>query len=282
MKWQEVVITPEMAQEILDKSKEVETRLNLTPNRRYEPKRAADYAKQMKAGDFQNNNGEDIHIAKSGRLLNGQHRLSAIIIAGIPMKYGIKSDIDDSVSIYDRGRSRSASDILTMKGLPKEIVGNAYIGVVRLHYSYMHNDTYVSDSEIERFIKNHEDTFWQLHKLVKGRNSTYKGIRVNIQHTVILVGIMYALEAGVEYETIDAFCEVLHTGIPQNLNQKAALVLRNDIMSDDFKTAGGNSRKGKVPMIEKAIYDFASGYQRKVSYRNVTERIYSNLFKEDK
>ena len=280
MKWKEVLMTPEEAQAILDKSKRVEEKLGLPPNRRFEPKRANNYAKQISLGDWQYN-GEDIHIAKSGRLLNGQHRLAAIVISGKATKIGIKYDVDDSVSIYDRGRTRSTSDTLTMEGLPKEVTGQLYVGIVRLHNSYTKTDTYISDAEIERFILCHEDTFKQIHKLIKGKNSTAGGTRVNLKNTIILTGIMYAIEAGVSYEELDLFCEVLYTGIPKSLNQNAALVLRNDILSDAFKSAGGNSRKYKVAMVEKAIYDFVNGYPRKVSYKNTTERIYSNLFKED-
>lgn len=280
MRWEEVLMTPEKAKAILDNSKRVEEKLGLPPNRRYEPKRASNYAKQIALGDWQYN-GEDIHIAKSGRLLNGQHRLMAIIMSGKSVKIGIKSDVEDSVSIYDRGRTRSTSDTLTMEGLPKEITGNLYCGIVRLHRSYMSTDTYISDAEIERFILKHEDTFKQIHKLLKGKNSTAGGTRVNLKNTIILTGIMYAIEAGVDYEELNSFCEVLYTGIPKTLNQNAALVLRNDILSDAFKTAGGNSRKYKVAMVEKAIYDFVNSYPRKISYRNTTERIYSNLFKEE-
>lgn len=281
MKWEWVLITPEMAKSILEKSKKVEEELGFPPNRRYEVKRATEYAKQIMRGDFQNENGEDIQISKAGRVLNGQHRLGAIIITGKPMEYGIKSDIDDSMTIYDRGRNRSTSDTLTMTGLPKEIVSKTFVSIVRLHYHYIHGNMYVSDFEVERFIKKHEETFTQIHRLLSGRTSTRKGTRVNLKNTIILIGIMYALEAGVNFDVIDSFCEVLYTGIPKSLNQQAALVLRNDILSGAFKSTGGCGRKEKIPMVEKAIYDFVSGYQRKVTYKNTTERIYSNLFKEE-
>lgn len=280
MKWEWVLITPEMAQSILENSKKVEEQLGLPPNRRYEPKRAENYAKQMAKGDFQNRNGEDIQISKSGRLLNGQHRLQAIIMTGKAMEYGIKSEIDDTMTIYDRGRARSVSDTLIMKGLPKEIAGNTYVGMVKLHYCYMHSATHVSDSDIERFIIKHEDTLRQVHKLLSGRTSTRKKTRVSLKNASILLGIMYALEAGVDYDMMDTFCEVLYTGLPKSLNQQAALILRNDILSDSLKSAGGQSRKNRLPMVEKAIYDFVSGYQRKVTYKNTTERIYSNMFEE--
>lgn len=280
MKYKEIIITPKYAKAMLDKHEEVLQNSTLPPNRRYEPKRAQFYASQMKNGDWQNN-GEDMHIAKSGRILNGQHRLHAIIMSGVSLKMGIKYDIDDSVFIYDRGRMRSSSDTLTMKGIDKEITGNFYVSIVRLHYYYQKGLMYVSDADIERFICKHDKTFKEIRSLMIGKNSTNKGTRINMKNAVILTAVMYALEAGIDFETINSFCEVLYTGIPQNLDQNAALVLRNDIMGGALKSAGGIKRSDHIPAVEKAIYDFVNHYQRKVSYKNCHERIYSKVFKED-
>lgn len=55
----------------------------------------------------------------TGRLIDGQHRLHAIIEAGVPIQISVTRGCSaSSFSILDRGSSRSASDIL---GWPKKV-----------------------------------------------------------------------------------------------------------------------------------------------------------------
>lgn len=270
MRYEEVLITPDMAREFLK---------NNDTNRRYEPKRARQYAQDMLAGKWELN-GEDIEISVSGVLKNGQHRLNAIIIANIPVLMGIKYDVPDNITIYDRGRLRSSQDILLMKGMDKSLAKSTYVGIVRFHYAYVLNLMYATDSEIEQFLEKHKESFYMLSRLIKGRATNSNGTRVNCKIVPLLASIFYAYESGVPEETLDTFLRVLHTGIPDSLDQSAALVLRNGIQSLKEKY-GWEGRKKLACMCEKAIYDFAHHYQRINSYANESKQIYSNLFKED-
>lgn len=61
--------------------------------------------------------GDSIKIAKSGRILDGQHRLSAIIECGIPQEMLVIDGLDEDVfSVLDTGKNRSAADVLSIKG----------------------------------------------------------------------------------------------------------------------------------------------------------------------
>jgi hypothetical protein len=62
---------------------------------------------------------QGIAFDTTGRLIDGQHRLHAIILAGVPIQISVTRGCSaSSFSILDRGSSRSASDIL---GWPKRI-----------------------------------------------------------------------------------------------------------------------------------------------------------------
>lgn len=67
-------VTPEMAQEWLGSN---------TNNRNLRTRRVAQYAMDMKEGDW-HFNGDPIRFATDGTLLDGQHRLHAIIESGLP------------------------------------------------------------------------------------------------------------------------------------------------------------------------------------------------------
>lgn len=272
MEYKEILVTPSMARSLLEKN---------NTNRRFEPKRATSYAKAMKDGEWELN-GEDIAISQSGYLKNGQHRLNAVIIANIPVKMGFKFNVPDDVAIYDRGRTRSTSDIFTMKGMDPDVSSAIIISMIRLHYTYSKSLVIVQDYEIENFIKRHEDSLRAISRLYKNKQSSKRGTRISCKNSAILLGVFYALEAGVPEHTLDDFLRIVYTGIPDSTKQSAAIVLRNDIIAGLFKMPGGQCKKLAVPMVEKAINDFVNNYQRKKSYKGTTERIYFNLFKEEK
>ena len=106
-------ITPQLAIEYLKKN---------TNNYRGKINRGlvARYAEDMKAGKWELN-GEAICFGKDGMLKNGQHRLAAIALAGIPVLMSVVRGVDDSVQIYDVGSNRTvnqiacASDVLVSK-----------------------------------------------------------------------------------------------------------------------------------------------------------------------
>jgi len=102
-----VKITPEVAANYL--------KFN-TKNRKDKAKHINFLANQMISGDFLEN-GESIVFDFNGALLDGQHRLKAIIKSGlsynIPIVRGAKPL---SLATYDTGKNRSASDILDLNG----------------------------------------------------------------------------------------------------------------------------------------------------------------------
>ncbi|AEK10040.1 hypothetical protein FDH96_gp127 [Mycobacterium phage Rey] len=86
-------------------------------NRPLNTKHVQMLASAIQSGRFQFN-GDTIRISKDGTLLDGQHRLNAIIEsdATVPMLvvFGLDEDV---VSTIDQGRPRSVVDILRMRGV---------------------------------------------------------------------------------------------------------------------------------------------------------------------
>lgn len=62
-------------------------------------------------------NGDSIRITKLGNLIDGQHRLSAIVHCGIPQKVMVVAGLDDDAFLtIDCGRTRGANDSLSIEG----------------------------------------------------------------------------------------------------------------------------------------------------------------------
>lgn len=76
------------------------------------------YANLMERGDWKLN-GEALCFTEGGALVNGQHRLLAIIKSGktIPMLV-VRGCEDGSFLTYDQGRSRTAADIFALSDIP--------------------------------------------------------------------------------------------------------------------------------------------------------------------
>ena len=102
------LITPVIARKMLDEN---------TDNRKLRKTRVSQYADAMRRGlwDIQN---DAITISKSGKLLNGQHRLSAIVEAGVTCQCLVLRGVEESAyTVIDSGLSRTVNDALNAAGV---------------------------------------------------------------------------------------------------------------------------------------------------------------------
>lgn len=109
---EEMLVTPEMAKEWL--------RANET-NRRKRPQAIEDDARDIITGNWAYN-GETVKFSWDGFLLDGQHRLEAIVLAGktnpaVLVKTLVVFGLDpESQKTMDRGIKRTAADMYGMSG----------------------------------------------------------------------------------------------------------------------------------------------------------------------
>lgn len=103
-----VVVTPEMASRML---------LRNLHNRNCSGSLVQNYARDMTSGVWYLN-GESIKFAVDGTLLDGQHRLRAVVASGcsVPM-FIVRGLPVETQPTMDQGRRRSAADALNLGGL---------------------------------------------------------------------------------------------------------------------------------------------------------------------
>lgn len=100
-------VTPEMASVMLCRN---------GANRRINERHVAFLSNQMKNGEW-SLNGQTIVVDREGNLLDGQHRLSAVVRSGEAIEMLLCSGANPEVMpTIDTGRSRSAADVLKMNG----------------------------------------------------------------------------------------------------------------------------------------------------------------------
>lgn len=120
----EAVVTPEMAAWLL--SRNAENRVASTPT-------VETYAAAMRRGEW-SLNGQNIIIADTGDLNDGQHRLLAVIDADMPVAMGLQFGVTrESRATLDVGRKRTLGDHLAMAGHINSI---ALAATVRLAWCY--------------------------------------------------------------------------------------------------------------------------------------------------
>jgi hypothetical protein len=100
-------VTPNLAREWL--------RTN-THNRKLRDRAVADYARDMTAGHW-TLNGESIKFATDGTVLDGQHRLRAVIDADTTVQMLVVIGLDPAAQeTMDTGRKRTTGDVMGLRG----------------------------------------------------------------------------------------------------------------------------------------------------------------------
>lgn len=128
-------------------------------NRPCDMRRAARIAGDILRGEWKVN-GDAIRISKTGRLLDGQHRLNAVIISGKAIDTLVVRGLDDKVfdTIDVNNKSRTTGDILSIKGYKHY---NALAAVARSLHIYRSSgapihgnpDHQPTTSQIERLVE---------------------------------------------------------------------------------------------------------------------------------
>ena len=263
MKAELMKITPEMAQEMLNSN---------TINRHVSKNRIDMFADDMKNGGWQLN-GETICFNKSGKLINGQHRLMAIIKSGCTVEMVVVTGIEDDVTLYDRGRNRSASDAITMSG----IYATTYTVALAKLYLYEQTKKVVqSESRIKKFHVEKAESIQTVLEIV-GKNK--KG--VNMRTAYFTAAIFNAYECGVPSDTLKKFTQIVRTGFYNDESEVAAVIIRNDIISGALQGKSIVQSAKSSCMVENAIRDFVAGYKRKKTYKNSTARVYVKKTREE-
>ena len=106
------LVTPEMAKEYLAKN---------TDNRNKRGWWVSGLASQIKRGEWIPTH-QGVGITKSGKLIDGQHRLEAIIEANIPVEMMVTTGVrDDAYKVLDNGIKRTLSDLTGVSPKTAEI-----------------------------------------------------------------------------------------------------------------------------------------------------------------
>jgi len=215
------IITPSHAKQLLE---------NNTNNRPVRKSKVTDYANQMKLGLWKLS-PEGITISKTGKVLNGQHRLHAVILANINVPFLVFTEVDDELfKVFDTGANRSPSDVFSIEGIKNATTIPSIITL----YNHLMNKKIKKQSPNERLSNTqileyyHKDSeFWDM--IGKKSRVYYDGCQQLISPSII--GACYAIFIKINENDCEKFFQELCLGVDL---KKGSITqqLRNKFLSD--------------------------------------------------
>jgi len=169
------------------------------------------YAQLMREAKWKAPTNDSIVFSDGGRLINGQHRLAAVIKSGIPLTevcvYGIKQD---TFSVMDQQKRRNRGDALAISGLAKSNVATLAAAAASLWAirtgKVVHRWDTLSHDDILDLVRSMPNQF---HDVVH----QYAGCRqLGIPASLLIALRWHCGEAGGDHDLADKFFQSLVTG----------------------------------------------------------------------
>lgn len=232
------LITPEQASQWLQKN---------TRNRKLRESFVSELAKKIKNGQWQPHTLDAIGFFEDGTLANGQHRLSAIAKAGVPVYAKVEFNVPmDAAICIDAGKSRTASDNI------KIVTGETYYTkkITKL----------VSVCAVAGKRLTHED-----HLIISQRykhelttvKDMFEGMPRYLGTSSVMGAVLLALLNGVDESTVREFVHTLTSGRALSPEGESVVAFRDRLAAEYY--AKGKYRHDyayEIKRCQNVIYNF--------------------------
>lgn len=246
-----ITITPEMAQKWL---------LTSPGNPRWpsgsrfvDAKVVSSISEDIKRGKW-NPGNNSIAFDCEGRLVDGHHRLSAIVSAGIPVESVVVIGVGrDAQTHIDEARARTQSQRLSVS--PNIVAAaNSYLRGIGI----ISKGTTGSAELVSQWIRSHPLVFdaAQITKAGGGPQISSKGC--------VVASATLALESQVSSEKLREFFRSVNSGFITSSKESAAIVIRNLLLSN--RRRDWAFENAVFLSVQDAIYDYVKGKPRTRAY----------------
>jgi hypothetical protein len=247
-------VTPDMAAALL---------ANNGHNRKLNSNRVNGLVAAMRSGEWQLN-GETVIVSDTGKLMDGQHRLKAVIAFGRPVDlliaYGAN---EDAFHTIDTGKGRSPGDILSMSDIRNP---TACAAVAKLVWQIIHRVPMMTTAPASYLLKVME-RFPAIQKWAIETNG--KGANTILPQASLITALVYLEDIAKKPASAIDFYEGVTVGA--NLSEgSSVLALRNRIIN----ARSSGQRLGADwawPITAKALSYFEAG-QKVTKLRYVQSR----------
>lgn len=230
---QAVQLTPKMANNLL---------ANNTHNRKVVQSKVNLWAEAMKRGEWRMN-GEAIKIAADGTILDGQHRLYAVVQSGVTVPILIITGLPTrSQETMDTGKSRTLADVLTLRGEKNAVSLAAVVaGLVRyerwgVQASFGSGNAWpVTNGQAIQWLEDHPD--------VRETINSIRGISKHANIPEKVAGILHYRFTHINKEDGEDFFDKLDTGAGMEQGHPILALRKQLKIVHDDPTQGYNPRR---------------------------------------
>ena len=239
-----VYVTPKMAEEWLKKNR---------CNRKVRLLTVQKYAHSMRNGQWHPNH-QGVAFSKK-RLLDGQHRLLAIVESGCTILLQVNYDLADECFLFiDDGIKRNEPDqISQLRGL--SWVNTTSVAVARFLFRVTNRRV----AHVE-FNKETASEFLREHKeAIQFAAGLFVTKRKGISSAPVMTVFARAYYSH-SHELLKEFAATLYTGITGNIAMKPAIILRDFLTGIAADMGGGHQDRVRVyRKTERALFAFLNG-----------------------
>ena len=245
MKFQTIYVTPQQAEEWLSK--------NADSQRKLRDSVVNKYTRDMVNGRWEFTH-QGIAFDSAGRLIDGQHRLAAVVKAGIPIKMLVFTDsLPTAYDHLDIGYGRTAVDVLKARG--EGWITNELIAVARFMESgaSYHTETIPrSPFELQEIVETHKEAldfvFQNVERKVRG---------VTVAPVLAAVAVAYYSEK--DRAKLAEFIRLLVSGIARNPEADRTVIRLRDSLRDATGDNNAMSRVAVFLKTQRVVKAYMSG-----------------------
>jgi len=187
---------------------------------------------------------QGIAFSSSGVLLDGQHRLHAIIETDMPIKMWVYRDMaDDAMPHIDRNAPRTDANALQLAG---HRCSNTHVAIARMILEMGGNNKATTTQVIDAVIQHKEAIEFGLQYSQKYRAAAVRTPVVRAWYTE-------------SHQRLTEFLFVLTNGIGEGQSDAGAIRLRNLVDDNRTGTGGEASRRAIYWKAERALRAFLDG-----------------------
>ena len=245
------MITPKMAAEMLTRN------YNNRPISKRDVKK---YVEEINAGTWEVTN-QGIGFSKDGALKDGQHRLTAVVLANIAVPMLVVTGLENDTSMIDRNKIRSVSNVLIMGGMSADDANKKVVSAANALYKLVGVD-HPSEAQIRKLIEKQSDL------LLKATKAIRAGTQSPICDKAICSASAYcALKNGISDARIVRFFEVANSGFANGDYETAAIVFRNYLLAKPIVHGQKSVIDPVLVQCTNAIKDFCDNKSRRNVYK---------------
>lgn len=233
-------IDPSLAREIL--------KFN-TSNRSIRKANVRKMARDMETGEWSERLDDPIRFSTDGRLVDGQHRLLALIESGCTYTFTLQYGLDEKdLRAIDCGARRSPAD--AMKLSKGKSINRQVIGSIRQACDYGRAFTTLSNSQICDFYESHSQEMLVLEHFFSGGKCALR-----VRKSPVGAFALNALENNEPVFMVEDFLQSLKSPAePDVLQPRDRMMMNFSVVVNNYKMQGALERERLYGMTEKA-YD---------------------------